>query len=149
MRQLGGRELLLWSMRHKALVIVQSTFKNFECDFLVFSGHKCCGPTGIGVLYVHPELLADLDPYQYGGEMISRVTYESAEWKPGPHRFEAGTPHVAGAVGLAVALDYLQKIGRPAIQTWDHHLGRLAYEMLSTLPGIRILGPKTRASRSG
>ena len=75
--------------------------------------------------------------------MISRVTYEFAEWKPGPHRFEAGTPHIAGAAGLAVALEYLQKIGRPAIQTWDHHLGRLAYERLSTLPGIRILGPKT------
>jgi cysteine desulfurase / selenocysteine lyase len=117
--------------------------QELDCDFLVFSGHKCCGPTGIGVLYVHPELLADLDPYQFGGEMISRVTYESAEWKPGPHRFEAGTPHVAGAVGLAVALEYLQKIGRPAIQAWDHHLGRLAYEKLSTLPGIRILGPKT------
>ena len=113
------------------------------CDFLVFSGHKCCGPTGIGVLYGKPELLADLEPYQFGGEMISRVTYESAEWKPGPHRFEAGTPHIAGAVGLASALDYLEKIGRPAIQVSDHHLGQLSYEKLSTLPGIRILGPKT------
>ena len=94
------------------------------CDFLVFSGHKCCGPTGIGVLYGNPELLADLEPYQFGGEMISRVTYESAEWKSGPHRFEAGTPHIAGAVGLASALDYLEKIGRPAIQAGDHHLGR-------------------------
>ncbi|MBV8375690.1 MAG: SufS family cysteine desulfurase [Verrucomicrobia bacterium] len=113
------------------------------CDFLVFSGHKCCGPTGIGVLYGNPELLADLAPYQFGGEMISSVTYESAQWKSGPHRFEAGTPHIAGAVGLATALDYLDKIGRPAIQTSDHHLGRLAYERLSTLPGMRILGPKT------
>jgi cysteine desulfurase / selenocysteine lyase len=113
------------------------------CDFLVFSGHKCCGPTGIGVLYGTPELLANLEPYQFGGEMISRVTYESAEWKPGPHRFEAGTPHIAGAVGLASALHYLEKIGRPAIQANDHHLGQLAYEKLSTLPGIRILGPTT------
>jgi cysteine desulfurase/selenocysteine lyase len=113
------------------------------CDFLVFSGHKCCGPTGIGVLYGKPELLANLEPYQFGGEMISRVTYESADWKPGPHRFEAGTPHIAGAVGLASALDYLEKIGRPAIQVSDHHLGRRAYEKLATLPGIRILGPKT------
>jgi cysteine desulfurase / selenocysteine lyase len=113
------------------------------CDFLVFSGHKCCGPTGIGVLYGKPELLADLEPYQFGGEMISRVTFESAEWKPGPHRFEAGTPHIAGAIGLATALYYLEKIGRPAIQAYDHHLGRLAYEKLATLPGIRILGPRT------
>ena len=112
------------------------------CDFLVFSGHKCCGPTGIGVLYGNPELLADLEPYQFGGEMISRVTYESAEWKQGPHRFEAGTPHIAGAVGLGSALDYLEKIGRSSIQASDHYFGRLAYERLSTLPGIRILGPK-------
>ena len=117
--------------------------QEFDPDFLVFSGHKCCGPTGIGVLYVHPELLADLDPYQFGGEMISRVTYESAEWKAGPHRFEAGTPHIAGAVGLASALDYLEKIGRTAIRDSDHHFGRVAYEKLSTLPGIRILGPQT------
>ena len=75
--------------------------------------------------------------------MISRVTFESAEWKPGPHRFEAGTPHIAGAVGLAVALDYLEKIGRPAIQSYDHRLAQLAYERLSLLPGIRILGPRT------
>ena len=113
------------------------------CDFLVFSGHKCCGPTGIGVLYGNSELLTDLEPYQFGGEMISRVTYESAEWKPGPHRFEAGTPHIAGAVGLASALGYLERIGRTAIQASDHHLGRLAYERLSSLPDIRILGPKT------
>ena len=119
------------------------------CDFLVFSGHKCCGPTGIGVLYGNPELLADLEPYQFGGEMISRVTYESAEWKPGPHRFEAGTPHIAGAVGLAVALDYLEKIGRPAIQASDHHLGRLAYETLSTLPGNSDPWSEDRAGRSG
>jgi cysteine desulfurase / selenocysteine lyase len=117
--------------------------QEFGCDFLVFSGHKCCGPTGIGVLYGNPELLTDLEPYQFGGEMISRVTYESAEWKSGPHRFEAGTPHIAGAVGLASALNYLEKIGRPAIQASDHHLGRMAYERLSGLPGIRILGPKT------
>ncbi len=115
--------------------------QELQCDFLVFSGHKCCGPTGIGVLYGKPELLADLEPYQYGGEMISRVTFESAEWKSGPHRFEAGTPHIAGAVGLAVALDYLERIGRPAIEAWDHHLGQLTCERLAALPGIRILGP--------
>ena len=75
--------------------------------------------------------------------MISRVTYETAEWKAGPHRFEAGTPHIAGAAGLATALEYLEKIGRSAVQDSDHHLGQIAYEKLSTLPGIRILGPKT------
>jgi cysteine desulfurase/selenocysteine lyase len=117
------------------------------CDFLVFSGHKCCGPTGIGVLYGNPDLLAEMDPYQFGGEMISRVTYESADWKEGPHRFEAGTPHIAGAIGLATALSYLDQVDRRAIQATDHHLGKLAYQKLSTLPGIRILGP--RGERAG
>jgi len=117
------------------------------CDFLVFSGHKCCGPTGIGVLYGVPSLLEEMSPYQFGGEMISRVTYESAEWKSGPHRFEAGTPHIAGVIGLATALDYLERIGRTAIQENDHYLGRLAYDRLSSLPGIRLLGP--RGERAG
>jgi len=121
--------------------------QELDCDFLVFSGHKCCGPTGIGILYGNPAVLDDMQPYQFGGEMISRVTYESADWKPGPHRFEAGTPHIAGAIGLNVAMDYLETIGRPAIQANDHHLGEVAYERLSCLPGIRILGP--RRERAG
>ena len=121
--------------------------QELDCDFLVFSGHKCCGPTGIGILYGNPTVLNDMEPYQFGGEMISRVTYESADWKPGPHRFEAGTPHIAGAIGLKVAMDYLETIGRSAIQANDHHLGQAAYERLSGLPGIRILGP--RRERAG
>ena len=121
--------------------------QDLDCDFLVFSGHKCCGPTGIGILYGNPAVLDDMQPYQFGGEMISRVTYESADWKPGPHRFEAGTPHIAGAIGLNVAMDYLETIGRPAIQANDHHLGEVAYERLSGLRGIRILGP--RGERAG
>ena len=146
------KEICCVAQRHGVATLVDAAqsaghapinVQELGCDFLVFSGHKCCGPTGIGVLYGKPELLADLEPYQFGGEMISRVTFESAEWKPGPHRFEAGTPHIAGAIGLATALDYLEKIGRPAIQAYDHHLGRLAYEKLGTLPGIRILGPRT------
>jgi len=112
------------------------------CDFLAFSGHKCCGPTGIGVLYGNRDVLAELEPYQFGGEMISRVTYETAQWKEAPHRFEAGTPHIAGAIGLATALTYLEKVGRHAIQATDHHLGQIAYRKLSALPGIRILGPR-------
>jgi cysteine desulfurase / selenocysteine lyase len=145
-------EICATARRHGVVTLVDAAqsvghapidVQEIGCDFLVFSGHKCCGPTGIGVLYGKPELLEDLPPYQFGGEMISRVTYESAEWKPGPHRFEAGTPHIAGAAGLTAAMDYLEKVGRTAIQNSDHHLGRLAYEKLSSLPGIRILGPKT------
>ena len=146
------REICATAQRHGVVTLVDAAqsaghapinVQDLGCDFLVFSGHKCCGPTGIGVLYGRPGLLADLVPYQFGGEMISRVTYETAEWKSGPHRFEAGTPHIAGAIGLATALEYLEKIGRSAVQDSDHHLGRIAYEKLSTLPGIRILGPKT------
>jgi cysteine desulfurase/selenocysteine lyase len=147
-----AREICETARRHGVVTLVDAAqsaghapinVQDLGCDFLVFSGHKCCGPTGIGVLYGNPELLAGLEPYQFGGEMISRVTYESAEWKAGPHRFEAGTPHIAGAVGLATALDYLERIGRTAIRESDHHFGRVAYEKLSTLPGIRILGPQT------
>jgi cysteine desulfurase/selenocysteine lyase len=116
--------------------------QDLGCDFLVFSGHKCCGPTGIGVLYGRPDLLAGMEPYQFGGEMISRVTYEGAEWKEGPHRFEAGTPHIAGAIGLAAALSYLEQVGRDAIEATDQRLGRLAYEKLAALPGIRLIGPR-------
>jgi len=147
-----AKEICAVARRYGAVTLVDAAqsaghapidVQELGCDFLTFSGHKCCGPTGIGVLFGRPELLADLEPYQFGGEMISRVTFEAAEWKPGPHRFEAGTPHIAGAAGLAVALEYLEKIGRTEIQSYDHHLGRLAYERLSALPGIRILGPRT------
>ncbi|MBV9490523.1 MAG: SufS family cysteine desulfurase [Verrucomicrobia bacterium] len=116
--------------------------QDIGCDFLAFSGHKCCGPTGIGVLYGRQELLEAMEPYQFGGEMISSVTYESAQWKPPPHRFEAGTPHIAGAIGLAKALDYLDDLSRPAIELNDHALAHLAYERLRELPEIRILGPR-------
>jgi len=144
------KEICAVARRHGVVTLVDAAqsaghtpinVQELGCDFLAFSGHKCCGPTGIGVLFGRPEVLADLEPYQFGGEMISRVTFEAAEWKPGPHRFEAGTPHIAGAIGLAVAMDYLEKIGRSDIEVWDHHLGRSAYERLSTLTGIRILGP--------
>lgn len=115
--------------------------REIGCDFLAFSGHKCCGPTGIGVLYAMPGILNQLEPYQFGGEMILNVTYESATWKPAPARFEAGTPNIAGAIGLAKALDYIDLIGRPVIQQNDHLLGEFAFQQLQSVPGIQILGP--------
>ncbi len=111
------------------------------CDYLAFSGHKMCGPTGIGVLYGRRALLEKLAPDETGGGMVVNVTYEGATWKPAPERFEAGTPNVAGAIGLGVACDYLDALDRAAIERHDHALARLAYEKLSTLPGIRLLGP--------
>lgn len=113
-----------------------------DCDFLAFSGHKMCGPTGIGVLYGRRALLDTLAPTETGGGMVVTVHYDQCTWKPAPERFEAGTPNIAGAIGLAAACDYLDALGRETIAQHDNELGRLAYDALSTLPGIRILGPK-------
>lgn len=113
------------------------------CDFYAFSGHKMAGVTGIGALYGRRALLDAMPPYQGGGGMISVVDYQSAKWKPTPERFEAGTPNFADAVALAAACDYLDTLGRDAIARHDAALGAMAYEKLSALPGIRLLGPKS------
>ncbi|MBU6400736.1 MAG: cysteine desulfurase [Verrucomicrobia bacterium] len=113
------------------------------CDFLAFSGHKICGPTGIGVLYGRREVFADTPPYQGGGEMILSVDFQRTTYKPAPHRFEAGTPDIAGAVGLHAAMDYLDRLGRDRIFRHDQELATYAYERLSSLKGIRLFGPKT------
>ena len=112
------------------------------CDFLVFSGHKMCGPTGIGILYGRQEVLEKMPPYQGGGEMILNVDFHKSTWKHAPHRFEAGTPDISGAVGLAAAMDYLDRIGRPNIARHDQELGAYAYAKLSRFQaGIRLFGP--------
>jgi cysteine desulfurase/selenocysteine lyase len=112
------------------------------CDFYVCSGHKMCAPTGSGALYGRAEVLEATPPYHGGGEMIVTVTYERSTFKPAPHRFEAGTPNVAGAVGLAAAVDYLESIGRDRIFAHDERLALTAYARLETLPGVRIFGPR-------
>jgi cysteine desulfurase/selenocysteine lyase len=113
------------------------------CDFFVFSGHKICGPTGIGVLYGRQELLNAMPPYQGGGEMILSVEYQKTEFKPAPHRFEAGTPDISGPIGLHVAMDYLDAIGREQIWQHDRELARYAYDKLAALKNIRLFGPPT------
>jgi cysteine desulfurase/selenocysteine lyase len=112
------------------------------CDFLAFSGHKMCAPTGSGVLYGRRDLLAAMPPWHGGGEMIVSVTYEGATYKEPPHRFEAGTPNVAGAVGLGAAIDYLEGIGRERIFAHDLDLARYAMERMDAMDGVRILGPR-------
>jgi len=119
------------------------------CDFLVFSGHKMCGPTGIGVLYGRRSLLDQLAPDETGGGMVVNVTYEGATWKPSPERHEAGTPNIADAIALGTACDYLDEIGRDAIAAHDHHLAQIAMEKLSDIPGIRIIGPRAGQPRGG
>ncbi len=112
------------------------------CDFFAFSGHKICGPTGIGVLYGRQELLDAMPPYQGGGEMILSVGYDKTEFKQAPHRFEAGTPDISGPIGLSVAMDYLDRIGRQNIWNHDRDLATYAYEKLAALNDIRLFGPK-------
>lgn len=111
------------------------------CDFFAFSGHKICGPTGIGVLYGRQELLDAMPPYQGGGEMILSVGYQQTEFKKAPHRFEAGTPDISGPVGLHAAMDYLDAIGREHIWRHDQELAQYAYEKLAALDSVRLFGP--------
>jgi len=113
------------------------------CDFLAFSGHKICGPTGIGALYGRQEVLEKLPPYQGGGEMILTVGYDKTTFKPAPHRFEAGTPDISGPIGLHAAMDYLDAIGRDKIWQHDQELAQYAYDQLAALKDIRLFGPKT------
>ena len=115
--------------------------RELGCDFMAFSGHKMCGPTGIGALYARKEILDAIPPWHGGGEMIVSVTLEKSTFKKAPHRFEAGTPNIAGAIGLATAIDYIESIGRPAIFEHDSQLARYAAERLTELPGTRIFGP--------
>ncbi|MDA8195343.1 MAG: SufS family cysteine desulfurase [Thermaerobacter sp.] len=110
-------------------------------DFLAFSGHKMCGPTGIGVLWGRAELLDASDPVDFGGEMISYVNRESATWADLPHKFEAGTPNIAGAIGLAAAIEYLNEVGMANIAQHGRQLGETAYQRLSQLPGVAVFGP--------
>jgi cysteine desulfurase/selenocysteine lyase len=114
------------------------------CDFLAFSGHKMCGPTGIGALYGRAEILEGMPPWQGGGEMIVSVALEKSTFKKAPHRFEAGTPNIAGAIGLAAAIDYLERIGRGAIFEHDEALALYAMKRLGELPDVRVLGPRDR-----
>ena len=114
------------------------------CDFLAFSGHKMCGPTGIGALYGRGEILDSMPPWHGGGEMIVSVTLEKSAFKKAPHRFEAGTPNIAGAIGLEAAIVYIERIGRSAIFEHDAHLASYAMERLMELPGMRVLGPSTQ-----
>jgi cysteine desulfurase/selenocysteine lyase len=118
-------------------------------DFIAFTGHKMLGPTGIGVLWGRPELLAEMPPFLGGGSMIETVTMEKTTYAPPPARFEAGTPPIAQAVGLGAAIDYLTTIGMPAIAWHEKELTSYALDALSTVEGLRIFGPTTAVGRGG
>jgi cysteine desulfurase / selenocysteine lyase len=115
--------------------------KDLDCDFLAFSGHKMCGPTGIGVLYGKTELLSKLNPSSFGGGMINEVTLEKSTWADIPERFEPGTPNIAGAIGLMAAVNYLEKIGMDKVWRDSEELTTYALEKLSSVEGIELIGP--------
>jgi cysteine desulfurase/selenocysteine lyase len=116
-----------------------------DCDFYVFSGHKLYGPTGIGVLWARGEILDAMPPWHGGGAMIDRVTFEKTTYAPPPARFEAGTPHVVGVIGLHAAIDYVDAIGLEAIHAHETALVRAAREALSSLNSVRLFGPEDAA----
>jgi cysteine desulfurase/selenocysteine lyase len=115
-----------------------------DCDFYVATGHKLYGPTGIGVLYGKAALLEELPPFMGGGDMIKSVTFERSTWNDLPHKFEAGTPDIAGAIGLGAALDYITAIGLPEIERHEHELLAYATDVLSEIPGLRMIGTARR-----
>jgi cysteine desulfurase/selenocysteine lyase len=116
-------------------------------DFLAFTGHKMCGPTGIGALWGRAELLDAMPPVLGGGSMIETVTMERSTFAPPPARFEAGTPPIAEAVGLGAAVDYLTAIGMDAVRAHEKRLTVYALDALATVPGVRLFGPPTAVSR--
>jgi cysteine desulfurase/selenocysteine lyase len=111
-----------------------------DCDFYAFSGHKMCGPTGIGILYGRESLLQQMPPWQGGGDMILAVSFEQTVYNGLPYKFEAGTPDIAGAIGLGAAVDYLESIGLDRIAAAEHELLLYAGERLATIPGLRFIG---------
>ena len=111
-----------------------------DCDFFACSGHKLYGPTGVGVLYGRAAVLAEMPPWQGGGDMIDQVTLEHSTWAAPPARFEAGTPPIAEVIGLAAALDYVESVGLDRIGAWESELLRLATTRIGELPGVRVVG---------
>jgi cysteine desulfurase / selenocysteine lyase len=152
------REAAALAHRYGALMVVDAAqsvphmpvdVSELDCDFLAFSGHKMCGPTGAGVLYARPELLNAMDPFLGGGSMISRVYPESATWAEVPHKFEAGTPDIADVIALGAAIEYLEAIGMADVRAHEQAITGYALERLSEIPEVVIYGPKNVEERVG
>ncbi|MFP5105730.1 cysteine desulfurase [Neobacillus sp. C211] len=123
--------------------------QDLDCDFLAFSGHKMCGPTGIGVLYGKKHLLENMEPIEFGGEMIDFVQLYESTWKELPWKFEGGTPIIAGAIGLGAAIEFLNEVGLDQIAEHEHKLAAYALEKMSAVEGMTIYGPLDAAKRAG
>ena len=142
--------LAAWAHERDAIMVVDASqaaphrpldVQALGCDFLAFTGHKMCGPSGIGVLWGRRELLERMSPFNLGGEMIRSVSIERTTWNELPHKFEAGTPPIAEAYGLGVAVDYLTEIGLEAIARHEHEMTAYALERIAEVPGVTIVGP--------
>lgn len=145
------KEIAKIAHKHGAVMVVDGAqsaphmkidVQDLDCDFFAFSGHKMCGPTGIGALYGKRELLEQMEPVEFGGEMIDHVDLYESTWKDIPWRFEGGTPIIAGAAGLAAAIDFLEEIGLDNILEHEKKMSAYAVERLSAIDGITIYGPK-------
>jgi cysteine desulfurase/selenocysteine lyase len=124
----------------QAVPHIKVDVQDLDCDFYVFSGHKVYGPTGIGVLYGKEALLNAMPPYQGGGDMISSVTFERTSYNKLPFKFEAGTPDIAGAIGLGAAIEYLNRLGMENITAHGHELLAYATEAVTAIPVVRLIG---------
>ena len=120
-----------------------------DADFYAFSGHKMCGPTGVGVLYGKKHLLESMDPYLYGGMMIRKVTFEESTWNDLPWKFEAGTPPISEGIALANAIDYLDELGMERVKRHEERLAAYAYEELDALDDVEVFGPSPEQGRTG
>lgn len=152
------KEIAQIAHEHGAIMVVDGAqaaphlkidVQDLNCDFFAFSGHKMCGPTGIGVLYGKKALLEVMEPIEFGGEMIDFVDLYDSTWKELPWKFEGGTPIIAGAVGLAAAIDFLEEIGLDEIEKHEHQLAAYAMDRMSTIDGLTIYGPKDPQKRAG
>jgi cysteine desulfurase/selenocysteine lyase len=139
-RRLGAENVAVLVDGAQAVPHLAVDVRDLGCDFYAFSGHKVYGPSGIGALWGRAELLERMPPWQGGGGMIRNVTFEKITWAPPPHRFEAGTPAIEAALGLAAALDYVTALTPSAISEWEAELLALATERISAIPGVRLVG---------
>jgi len=152
------REMMREAHSHGMMVLVDAAqsvphmpvdVQDLDCDFLAFSGHKMCAPTGIGVLYAKKKLLDEMPPYHGGGEMIREVHQFESSWKDPPYKFEAGTVNIEGGIGLGTAVDYLSSVGMRNIRLHEKELTKYALETLSKIKGMKIYGPMDPTLRGG
>ena len=142
--------LTAWAHENGAIMVVDAAqaaphmpldVQALDCDFLAFSSHKLCGPSGVGALWGRRELLEAMSPFNLGGQMIRKVELEATSWNELPNKFEAGTPAIAEAVGFGAAIDYISEVGLEAIEAHEHELAAYALERMAEIPGIRLFGP--------